>query len=84
MCVHEKLACTQKALDSAREENRLLVQSVEHSVLTNSSLRRKLQRAREQHQASVTLRYAVSGAPTVEHTPVFNGVLVTCGCVSQR
>ncbi|KAI3354493.1 hypothetical protein L3Q82_019006 [Scortum barcoo] len=46
----------QKALDTARVDNKRLARSLEQAVLTNRSLHSKLEHAREQNQASRTLR----------------------------
>lgn len=54
-----QLESVQKALDRAKVDNRRLAQSVEQAVLTNSSLHRRLEQAREQYQATITLRYSV-------------------------
>ncbi|XP_074496333.1 coiled-coil domain-containing protein 150-like isoform X2 [Sebastes fasciatus] len=50
------LESLQKASDTAKVDNKRLAQSLEQSVLTNSSLHRKLEQARDQYQAAITLR----------------------------
>ncbi|XP_078102917.1 coiled-coil domain-containing protein 150 isoform X1 [Sander vitreus] len=45
-----------KASDIAKVDNKRLAQSLEQAVLTNSSLHSKLEQARDQHQATITLR----------------------------
>ncbi|XP_032362987.1 coiled-coil domain-containing protein 150 [Etheostoma spectabile] len=45
-----------KASDTAKVDNKRLAQSLEQAVLTNSSLHSKLEQARDQHQAAITLR----------------------------
>ncbi|XP_039633846.1 coiled-coil domain-containing protein 150 [Perca fluviatilis] len=45
-----------KASDTAKIDNKRLAQSLEQAVLTNSSLHSKLEQARDQHQATITLR----------------------------
>ncbi|KAL7400677.1 hypothetical protein ABVT39_015965 [Epinephelus coioides] len=45
-----------KASDSAKVDNKRLAQSLEQAVLTNSSLRSKLEQTRDQYQAAITLR----------------------------
>lgn len=65
VCVHEKLQSVQKALDSATVDNKRLAQSMERAVITNSSLHRKLEQARDQYQATITLRYTVNSLVTV-------------------
>ncbi|XP_035536641.1 coiled-coil domain-containing protein 150 isoform X2 [Morone saxatilis] len=50
------LESLQKALDIAKADNKRLAQSVEQAVLTNSSLHSKLEQARDQYQATITLR----------------------------
>lgn len=62
VCVHEKLQSVQRALDSSAVDNKRLAQSMERAVLTNSSLHRKLEQARDQHQATITLRYTVNNS----------------------
>ncbi|XP_033487394.2 coiled-coil domain-containing protein 150 [Epinephelus lanceolatus] len=50
------LESLQKASDSAKVDNKRLAQSLEQAVLTNSSLRSKLEQTRDQYQAAITLR----------------------------
>ncbi|XP_037630185.1 coiled-coil domain-containing protein 150 isoform X2 [Sebastes umbrosus] len=50
------LESLQKASDTAKVDNKRLAQSLEQSVLTNSSLHRKLEQARDRYQAAITLR----------------------------
>ncbi|XP_047449693.1 coiled-coil domain-containing protein 150 [Mugil cephalus] len=50
------LESLQKALAAAREDNKTLAHSLEQAVLTNNSLHSKLQQARDQYQATITLR----------------------------
>ncbi|XP_049432864.1 coiled-coil domain-containing protein 150 isoform X2 [Epinephelus fuscoguttatus] len=50
------LESLQKASDSAKVDNKKLAQSLEQAVLTNSSLRSKLEQTRDQYQAAITLR----------------------------
>ncbi|XP_051254325.1 coiled-coil domain-containing protein 150 isoform X4 [Dicentrarchus labrax] len=50
------LESLQKALDKAKADNKRLAQSVEQAVFTNSSLHSKLEQARDQYQATITLR----------------------------
>ncbi|XP_031139419.1 coiled-coil domain-containing protein 150 isoform X1 [Sander lucioperca] len=45
-----------KALDTAKVDNKRLALSLEQAVLINSSLHSKLEQARDQHQATITLR----------------------------
>ncbi|XP_049922957.1 coiled-coil domain-containing protein 150 [Epinephelus moara] len=51
------LESLQKASDSAKVDNKRLAQSLEQAVLTNSSLRSKLEQTRDQYQAAITLRH---------------------------
>ncbi|XP_069546704.1 coiled-coil domain-containing protein 150 [Brachyistius frenatus] len=50
------LESLQKALVTAREDNKRLALSLEQTVLTNSSLHRKMDRAEDQYRATITQR----------------------------
>ncbi|XP_035648331.1 coiled-coil domain-containing protein 150 isoform X3 [Oncorhynchus keta] len=53
---NKMLEPSRKALDVARLDNKKLAQSLEQAVLANSTLQANLDRARDQHQSTITQR----------------------------
>lgn len=59
MCVHVlQQESLQKALVTAREDNNRLARSLKQALSTSASLHRKLDKTREQYQATIILRYS--------------------------